>query len=77
MTSTRQPLRKSALKSKTAIAERKNRPKKVVRRTVTITESTIMTVGNVQKENKVEVSFAADPNEVVEMVSAKKKKKSE
>jgi len=77
MVSTRQPLRKSALKSKTAIAERKNRPKKVVRRTVTITESTIMTVGNVQKENKVEVSFAADPNEVVEMVSAKKKKKSE
>ena len=77
MTSTRQPLRKSVLKSKTAIAERKNRPKKVVRRTVTITESTIMTVGNGQKENKVEVSFAADPNEVVEMVSAKKKKKSE
>ena len=77
MTSTRQPLRKSVLKSKTAIAERKNRPKKVVRRTVTITESTIMTVGNVQKENKVEVSFAADPNEVVEMVSTKKKKKSE
>ena len=76
-TSTRQPLRKSVLKSKTAIAERKNRPKKVVRRTVTITESTIMTVGNVQKENKVEVSFAADPNEVVEMVSTKKKKKSE
>lgn len=77
MVSTRQPLRKSVLKSKTAIAERKNRPKKVVRRTVTITESTIMTVGNVQKENKVEVSFAADPNEVVEMVSTKKKKKSE
>ena len=77
MTSTRQPLRKSVLKSKTAIAERKNRPKKVVRRTVTITESTIMTVGNGQKENKVEVSFAADPNEVVEMVSTKKKKKSE
>ena len=77
MASTRQPLRKSVLKSKTAIAERKNRPKKVVRRTVTITESTIVTVGNGQKENKVEVSFAADPNEVVEMVSAKKKKKSE
>ena len=77
MVSTRQPLRKSALKSKTAIAERKNRPKKVVRRTVTITKSTLVTVGNVQKENKVEVSFAADPNEVVEMVSAKKKKKSE
>jgi hypothetical protein len=77
MASTRQPLRKSVLKSKTAIAERKNRPKKVIRRTVTITESTIVTVGNVQKENKVEVSFAADPNEVVEMVSAKKKKKSE
>lgn len=65
------------MKSKTAIAERKNRPKKVVRRTVTITESTIMTVGNVQKENKVEVSFAANPNEVMEMVSTKKKKKSE
>ena len=80
MTSTRQPLRKSVLKSKTAIAERKNRPKKVVRRTVTITESTIMTVGNVHKENKVEVSFASNPNEVneiVEMVSTKKKKKSE
>lgn len=77
MASTRQPLRKSVLKSKTAIAERKNRPKKVVRRTVTITESTIVTVGNVQKENKVEVSFAADPNEVAEMVSTKKKKKSE
>ena len=77
MASTRQPLRKSVLKSKTAIAERKNRPKKVVRRTVTITESTVVTVGNVQKENKVEVSFAADPNEVVEMVSTKKKKKSE
>ena len=77
MASTRQPLRKSVLKSKTAIAERKNRPKKVIHRTVTITESTIVTVGNVQKENKVEVSFAADPNEVVEMVSTKKKKKSE
>ena len=77
MASTRQPLRKSVLKSKTAIAERKNRPKKVVRRTVTITESTIVTVGNVQKENKVEVSFAANPNEVMEMVSTKKKKKSE
>ena len=74
MASTRQPLRKSVLKSKTAIAERKNRPKKVVRRTVTITESTIVTVGNVQKENKVEVSFAANPNEVMEMVSTKKKK---
>ena len=65
MVSTRQPLRKSARKSKVAIAERKNRPKKVARRTVTITESTIVPVGNVQKENKVEVSFSTDPNETV------------
>jgi len=82
MASTRQPLRKSVLKSKTAIAERKNRPKKGVRRTVTITESTIVTVGNGQKENKVEVSFSTEPNETVTEIlptkkSDKKKKKSE
>ena len=82
MASTRQPLRKSVLKRKTAIAERKNRPKKVIRRTVTITESTIVTVGNGQKENKVEVSFSTEPNEAVTEIlptkkSDKKKKKSE
>ena len=77
MASTRQPLRKSVLKSKTAIAERKNRPKKGVRRTVTITESTIVPVGNVQKENKVEVSFTANPPEVVEVMGKEKKKKKE
>jgi len=82
MASTRQPLRKSARKSKVAIAERKNRPKKVIRRTVTITESTIVTVGNGQKENKVEVSFSTEPNETVTEIlptkkSDKKKKKSE
>lgn len=72
MVSTRQPLRKSARKSKVAIAERKG--KKENRRTVTITESTIVTVGNVQKEEKREVSFTTNPPEVVEIVEKKKKK---
>lgn len=72
MVSTRQPLRKSARKSKVAIAERKS--KKEVRHTITITESTIMTVGNVQKEKKVELSFTTNPPEVVEVMEKKKKK---
>ena len=74
MISTRQPLRKSAIKSKSAIAERKNRVKKTVNRTVTFTESTIEMVGTVQKENKVEVVFASEPV-VVEVASKSKRKK--
>lgn len=72
MASTRQPLRKSARKSKVAIAERKS--KKEVRHTITITESTIVTVGNAQKEKKVELSFTTNPPEVVEVTEKKKKK---
>lgn len=72
MVSTRQPLRKSARKSKVAIAERKS--KKEVRHTITITESTIVTVGNAQKEKKVELSFTTNPPEVVEVMEKKKKK---
>ena len=68
----RQPIMKSARKSKTAIAERKNKEK--IKRTITITKSTIVTVGNVQKENKVEVSFTP-PFEHEEIVSKEDKKK--
>jgi len=73
MVSTRQPLRKSARKSKVAIAERKS--KKEVRHT--ITESTIVTVGNAQNEKKVELSFTTNPPEVAEVTGTEKKKKKE
>ena len=75
MVSTRQPLRKSARKSKVAIDERKS--KKEVRHAITITESTIVTVGNAQKEKKVELSFTTNPPEVVEVMGTEKKKKKE
>jgi len=75
MVSTRQPLRKSARKSKVAIAERKS--KKEVRHTITITESTIVTVGNAQNEKKVELSFTTNPPEVAEVTGTEKKKKKE
>ena len=73
MTISRQPIRKSARKSKTAIAERKNKEK--IRRTITITESTIVTVGNIQKENKVEFSFIPPFEHEIPSKEDKKKKK--
>jgi hypothetical protein len=78
----RQPLRRSARNSKVAIAERKNRIKKTVNRTVTFTESTIVTIGNTQKEERTEVVFVSPP--IVEellppatLLNRKKKNKKE
>ena len=71
------------MKSKTAIAERKNRDKeqRKIRRTVTFTESTIVRTGNKQREEKTEISFVSPPlpyfpphEEIVEKPAKSKKK---